>query len=135
MIEARARSRSGRHGERIPLHRDASRVERVFPVWAREGGPAAFAARLKDPAVRAKIKADKDFQHVGQGTRLVGRHRHGPRRQSGEPQQVRGKRISEIAKLRGDADPADTCLMLMAEDGGRHQRECSTRCRRKTSAR
>jgi len=32
-----------------------------FPVWAREGGPAAFAARLKDPAVRAKIKADKDF--------------------------------------------------------------------------
>jgi N-acyl-D-aspartate/D-glutamate deacylase len=30
-----------------------------------------------------------------------------------------GMRISEIAKLRGDADPADTCLALMAEDGGR----------------
>src|SRR5437762_13147025 len=30
-----------------------------------------------------------------------------------------GMRISEIAKVRGDADPADTCLTLMAEDGGR----------------
>ena len=28
-------------------------------------------------------------------------------------------RLSEIAKARGDADPADTCLALMAEDGGR----------------
>src|SRR5205809_5430308 len=28
-------------------------------------------------------------------------------------------RLAEIAKARGDADPADTCLMLMAEDGGR----------------
>src|SRR5262249_55780630 len=28
-------------------------------------------------------------------------------------------RLSEIAKARGDADPADTCLTLMAEDGGR----------------
>ena len=27
--------------------------------------------------------------------------------------------MSEIAKLRGDADPADTCITLMAEDGGR----------------
>ena len=30
-----------------------------------------------------------------------------------------GMRIAEIAKLRGDADPADTCLTLMAEEGGR----------------
>ena len=30
-----------------------------------------------------------------------------------------GMRISEMAKLRGDADPADTCLALMADDGGR----------------
>ena len=30
-----------------------------FPVWAREHGPQKFAAMLKDPAIRAKIKADK----------------------------------------------------------------------------
>jgi N-acyl-D-aspartate/D-glutamate deacylase len=89
-----------------------------FPVWAREGGPAAFAARLKDPAVRAKIKADKDFntwakEHGWWEGIVMGR--------AGSPanRKYEGKRISEIAKLRGDADPADTCLMLMAEDGGR----------------
>ena len=89
-----------------------------FPVWAREGGPAAFAARLKDPAVRAKIKTDKDFntwakEHGWWEGIVMGR--------AGSPanRKYEGKRISEIAKLRGDADPADTCLMLMAEDGGR----------------
>ena len=30
-----------------------------------------------------------------------------------------GMRLFEIAKARGDADPADTCVTLMAEDGGR----------------
>ena len=33
-----------------------------FPVWAREEGPQQFAAILKDPATRLKIKKDKDFQ-------------------------------------------------------------------------
>jgi N-acyl-D-aspartate/D-glutamate deacylase len=28
------------------------------------------------------------------------------------------RRLTEIAKLRGDADPADSCLALMAEEGG-----------------
>ena len=32
-----------------------------FPVWMREGGPDAFAARLKDPAARARLKKDPDF--------------------------------------------------------------------------
>jgi N-acyl-D-amino-acid deacylase len=89
-----------------------------FPVWAREGGPAAFAARLKDPAVRAKIKTDKDFitwakEHGWWDGIVMGR--------AGSPanRKYEGKRLSEIAKLRGDADPADTCLALMAEDGGR----------------
>jgi N-acyl-D-aspartate/D-glutamate deacylase len=89
-----------------------------FPVWAREGGPAAFAARLKDPAVRAKIKTDKDFitwakEHGWWEGIVMGR--------AGSPanRKYEGKRLSEIAKLRGDADPADTCLTLMAEDGGR----------------
>ena len=32
-----------------------------FPLWIREGGPAKFAERLKDPASRARLKKDKDF--------------------------------------------------------------------------
>lgn len=89
-----------------------------FPVWAREGGPAKFAERLKDPAVRARIKTDKDFiawakEHGWWEGIVMGR--------AATPgnKQYEGMRIAEIAKLRGDADPADTCLNLMSEDGGR----------------
>ena len=89
-----------------------------FPVWARAGGPAKFAERLQDPAIRARIKQDKDF--------LTWAKEHGwwdgivmGRAGSEKNRKYEGMRISEMAKLRGDADPADTCLTLMAEDGGR----------------
>jgi N-acyl-D-amino-acid deacylase len=88
-----------------------------FPVWAREAGPQKFAAILTDPAMRAKIKADKDFQtwvaeHGGWDGVVMGRARQ-PHNKKYE-----GMRIPQIAKLRGDTDPADTCLELMAEEGG-----------------
>jgi N-acyl-D-amino-acid deacylase len=89
-----------------------------FPVWAREGGPAKFAERLKDPAMREKIKRDPDFltwskEHGGwQGIALA-------RAATPANKKYEGMRIAQIAKLRGDKDPADTCLDLMAEDGGR----------------
>ena len=89
-----------------------------FPVWAREGGPAKFAERLKDPAVRERIKKDKDFntwakEHGWWEGIVMGRAG------SERNRKYEGMRLSEIAKARGDADPADTCVTLMAEDGGR----------------
>jgi N-acyl-D-amino-acid deacylase len=89
-----------------------------FPVWSREGGPAKFAERLKDPAVRARIKTDGDFvtwakEHGWWDGIVMGRAG------SERNRNYEGMRLSEIAKARGDADPADTCLTLMAEDGGR----------------
>lgn len=89
-----------------------------FPVWARAGGPAKFAERLKDPAVRERIKKDADFitwakEHGWWDGIVMGRAG------SEKNRRYEGMRISEIAKLRGDRDPADTCLTLMAEDGGR----------------
>ena len=89
-----------------------------FPVWAREGGPQKFADRLKDPATRQRIKTDKDFitwakEHGWWEGIVMGRAG------SEQNRKYEGMRLSEIAKLRGDADPADTCLTLMAEDGGR----------------
>ena len=47
----------------------------------------------------------------------MGGDRHGPSVQPGEPA-VRGLSVAEIARLRGDEDPADTCITLMAEEGG-----------------
>ena len=89
-----------------------------FPVWAREGGPAQFAERLKDPAVRERIKNDKDFitwakEHGWWDGIVMGRAGSELNRK------YEGMRLSEIAKARGDGNPADTCLTLMAEDGGR----------------
>jgi N-acyl-D-amino-acid deacylase len=89
-----------------------------FPVWAREGGPQKFAERLKDPATRERIKRDKDFvtwakEHGWWEGIVMGRAG------SERNRKYEGMRLSDIAKARGDADPADTCLTLMAEDGGR----------------
>jgi N-acyl-D-amino-acid deacylase len=89
-----------------------------FPDWAREGGPEAFAERLQDPAVRARIKADPDFktwstEHGGWDGIVLGFRNH-----TRNPE-YEGMSIAEIAQARGDADPADTCLNLMAEERGR----------------
>ena len=88
-----------------------------FPLWIREGGPARFAERLKDPAARARLKTDKDFatwaeEHGGWNGIALARARTEKNRQ------YKGKRIADIAKLRGDADPMDTCIDIMAEEGG-----------------
>lgn len=89
-----------------------------FPIWAREGGPQQFAARLKEPPVRERIKKDPDF--------IAWAKEHGwwegiVMARAGSPanRKYEGMTIAQIAKQRGDADPADTCLALMAEDGGR----------------
>jgi len=88
-----------------------------FPVWAREGGPEKFAERLQEPAVQRRIKADPDFiawaKEHGDWDGIVLARAFRP-----ENKKYEGMRISEIAKLRGDADPADTCIALMANDGG-----------------
>jgi N-acyl-D-aspartate/D-glutamate deacylase len=89
-----------------------------FPLWIREGGPEQFAARLKDPAARARLKKDKDFEtwarEHGWWDGIVMARAATPTNQKYE-----GMRIAQIAKLRGDADPMDTCINLMAEEGGR----------------
>jgi len=89
-----------------------------FPLWARDGGPEAFAERLQDPAIRARIKADPDFrtwsdEHGGWDGIVLGYAAHTQRAE------YEGMTIAEIARARGDADPADTCIELMAEERGR----------------
>ena len=46
-------------------------LERVFSGWARIR-PRKFAAILKDPAMREKIKQDKEFQTWVSETRRLG---------------------------------------------------------------
>jgi N-acyl-D-aspartate/D-glutamate deacylase len=88
-----------------------------FPVWMREGGPDKFAERLRDRSLRPRLKKDPDF--------IAWAKEHGwwegivlARARTEKNRQHEGRRIAEIAKLRGDADPMDTCIDLMAEEGG-----------------
>ena len=88
-----------------------------FPLWIREGGPQKFAERLKDPAARARLKKDQDF--------ITWAKEHGwwdgivlARARTEKNKQYEGKRISQIARMRGEEDPMDTCITLMAEEGG-----------------
>lgn len=88
-----------------------------FPVWARDGGPEKFAERLRDASIRDKIKRDADF--------ITWAKEHGwwegivlARARTPANRKYEGMTIAEIARLRGDADPADTCLALMAEERG-----------------
>jgi N-acyl-D-aspartate/D-glutamate deacylase len=88
-----------------------------FPLWMREGGPERFAARLNDRSLRDRLKKDPDFiawskEHGSWDGIVLARARTGKNRR------FEGKRITEIAKLRGDADPMDTCIDLMAEEAG-----------------
>ena len=88
-----------------------------FPLWIREGGPQQFAERLKDPAARARLKQDPDF--------ITWAKEHGwwdgivmARARTERNRQYEGKSIAQIARMRGEEDPMDTCITLMAEEGG-----------------
>ena len=89
-----------------------------FPVWMREGGPEKFAERLRDPVAAAAAEEGPGVHRLGEGARLVGGHRRWRGRAPRRTASTEGKRIAEIAKLRGDADPMDTCIDLMAEESG-----------------
>jgi N-acyl-D-aspartate/D-glutamate deacylase len=88
-----------------------------FPLWIREGGPQKFAERLNDPAARARLKQDKDF--------ITWAKEHGwwegivmARARTEKNRQYEGKSIAQIARMRGEEDPMDTCIALMAEEAG-----------------
>lgn len=88
-----------------------------FPLWVREGGPDRFAERLRDELLRERIKDDPDF--------VAWAEEHGSwegivlaRARTPENERYEGMSVSEIARIFRDADPADTVLSLMAEEGG-----------------
>ena len=93
-----------------------------FPVWMREGGPEKFAERLQnavtDTALRERVKNDPEFiawsKEHGWWEGIVMGSASSPANR-----QYEGMSVAEIAQQRGDADPADTIIFLMAEDGGR----------------
>ncbi len=98
-------------------------LDAAMPPWVQEGGYKAWAQRLRDPKVRARVRKDMTTpQDVwenlmlaagGDGTLLVGFKNEALR-------QYAGKTLGEVARLRGTS-LQDTAMDLVVEDGSRVQ--------------
>jgi len=90
-----------------------------IPPWAHDGGDAKLTERLKDPAMRARIRKemqtpsntwDNEWQEISGPEAILVSVVHNPKLRP-----LQGKTIAEIAKL-WDKDPLDTIFDLLIED-------------------
>jgi N-acyl-D-amino-acid deacylase len=98
-------------------------LDAAMPPWVQEGGYDAWAARLRDPKVRERLRremttAGGDWENLllaagGDGTLLVGFKNEALRKYT-------GKTLSAVAKERGGS-VQDTAMDLVVEDGSRVQ--------------
>jgi len=98
-------------------------LEAAMPPWVQEGGYNAWAARLRDPKIRERVRKEMvtpgdAWENLllaagGEGTLLVGFKNEALRIYT-------GKTLAEAAKLRGTS-VQDAAMDLVAEDGSRVQ--------------
>ena len=98
-------------------------LDAAMPPWVQEGGYNAWANRLRDQAVRARVRREMttpgdEWENLllaasGEGTLLVGFKNEALRGYA-------GKTLAEVAKLRGTS-VQDTAMDLVVEDGSRVQ--------------
>lgn len=100
----------------------ATGLDAAMPAWVQDGGLEAWIARLKDPAVRAKVIADMRNPHPAtwenllaasgaDGTLLLAF-------KNPKLKPLTGKSLAEVAKMRG-VSPEDAAIDLVIEDGSR----------------
>ena len=100
----------------------ATGLDAAMPLWVQDGGLEAWIARLRDPAIRARVKAEMLDDNAGWENLA---------RRAGSPDNVlllgfknpelkplTGKTLAAVAKMRGTS-PEDTAIDLVIEDGSR----------------
>ena len=99
-------------------------LDAVMPPWVQEGGYKAWADRLRDPAIRERVRREMQTASdtwenylllVGSPDKvlLVGFKNE-------KLKSLTGKTLGEVARMRGTS-PEDTAMDLVAEDGSRVQ--------------
>ena len=98
-------------------------LDAAMPPWVQEGGYDAWAQRLREEKIRARVRremvaAQNQWENLllaagGEGTLLVGFKNEALRGYT-------GKTLAEVAKLR-NRSVQDTAMDLVAEDGSRVQ--------------
>jgi N-acyl-D-amino-acid deacylase len=100
----------------------ATGLDAAMPSWVQDGGLEAWIARLKDPAVRAKVIAEMRTAHPAtwenlyaaagaEGTLLLAF-------KNPALKPLTGKTLAQVARTRG-VSPEDAAIDLVIEDGTR----------------
>jgi N-acyl-D-amino-acid deacylase len=100
----------------------ATGLDAAMPLWVQDGGLEAWIARLRDPAIRAKVTAEMGVLHPktwenlygaagAQGVLLLSL-------KNPKLKPLTGKTLAEVAKMRG-VTPEDAAIDLVIEDGSR----------------
>ena len=97
-------------------------LDASMPPWVQEGGYEAWAKRLKDPAVRARViremrTSSKDWENyllaAGSPSRVLL-----VQFKNDKLKPLTGKTLAEVARMRGKS-PEETAIDLVIEDGSR----------------
>jgi len=100
----------------------ATGLDAAMPSWVQDGGLEKWIARLKDPAIRARVKAEmldahpKTWENIYAGAGPEGTLLLAFKNPKLKP--LDGKTLAEVAKMRGES-PEDTAIDLVIEDGSR----------------
>ncbi len=94
-----------------PYTASATSLSSSIPAWAHAGGDAAMVERLKDPAVRTRIKREEAGSGGLSGVMVLGVLDSTLRR-------YEGRRISDIAREEGK-DPYDVLFDILVADHAR----------------
>ncbi len=102
--------------DQYPWTASSNGLDASLPVWVREGGSGKLVARLKDPATRARARADFLKEHAGNwpahASEILVTSVLDPRLKRYE-----GKTIADIAAAEGK-DPLDVIMDLVIADQG-----------------
>jgi N-acyl-D-amino-acid deacylase len=100
----------------------ATGLDAAMPPWVQDGGLEAWIARLKEPAVRAKVISEMRNPHPATWENLYGAAgADGTLLLSFKNPKLKpltGKSLAEVATMRG-VSPEDTAIDLVVEDGSR----------------
>src|SRR5687767_12448078 len=99
----------------------ATGLNATMPPWVQEGGYDAWVKRLKDPAIRTRLRKEMttptdQWENFFTGAGPDGILLSGFKSERLKP--LTGKRLSEVAKMRGSS-PEETAMDLVIEDGSR----------------
>jgi N-acyl-D-amino-acid deacylase len=115
LIEASRSAGTNVMFDRYPYLAYSTGLTNLFPVWSRDGGTAAFFARLDNPSVSPKVKQETlaKVELIGgwDNVQLSGVSAVADR-------DAEGKRLGAYAKALG-ADPYDTAVALLKRSNGR----------------